>query len=36
VRKSFLVLYLTLAAGMASAENASNPLVSVSNLDIKM
>ncbi len=32
----FLVGFLTLAAGMASAENASNPLASVSNLDTKM
>ena len=37
VRRSFLVgLLTTLAAGMTSAENASNPLASVSNLDTKM
>jgi hypothetical protein len=36
VRSSFLVGLLTLAAGMAAAaENASNPLASVSNLDTK-
>ena len=29
-------LLMTLAAGMAAAENASNPLASVSNLDTKM
>ena len=37
VRRSFLVgLLMTLGAGMTSAENASNPLASVSNLDTKM
>ncbi len=36
MRIGVLVCFLTLAAGMAPAENASNPLASVSNLDTKL
>ena len=35
-RPIVFVCFLTLAAGMASAENASNPLASVSNLDTRV